>query len=364
MKFSATLLLCAGTFASAAAIGPLLRRDNQTQIINGFEITDFFNDGEEFLYIKDLTNSSSLGDNNDLNSRDILGAWESSDTAAVSPADFDYLERQAKLANIAYCGGSSLLTIPFSCAYQCKEFPNMTLVTTWGDSDTVSPLVAGYLSIDHNAKEIVVGFRGSHTLKDWIVDLIVIREAVDTAYPGCDDCRVHMGFYDSYQATLAEFETDLKTLAAENPGYRLNVVGHSLGGAVALLAATEFKRQGYNTYLTTFGQPVVGNTAFAKHVNNHWFGSETPNTLEGNSSRQYYRVTHDSDIVPRVPFWPGYTPNAGEVYIDVPQIGPVVSDLQFCDGEINYQCVYGNSLLSLISLTAHHNYFVYIGGDC
>lgn len=366
MKFSTALLFC--SVVSAATIAP---RDGEVKVINGFQITDTHNaDGDEILYFKDLTNSSWPGDadaapelENTLYSGAIK-AWESSDVAAVSETSYAYLEKQAKLANIAYCGGSSLLKAPFTCAYQCKEFPNMQLVSTWGDANTLSPLVAGYLSIDHTEKEIVVGFRGSHTLKDWIVDLIVIRKVVDDAYPGCSDCRVHHGFYAAYKATLAKFDDALKNLVAQNPSYKVSVVGHSLGGSVALLAATEFKLRGYNTYLTTFGQPVTGNSAFANYVDNLWFGSATPNTLSGDASRRYYRVTHKSDPVPRVPFWPGYTPNAGETYIDYPQISPPVSTLRFCDGEINNQCIHGNSILSAINLTAHHNYFIYIGGDC
>ncbi|KAG5366575.1 Autophagy-related protein 8 [Yarrowia sp. B02] len=362
MKFSTSLLL--GSLAAAASIPALAPRDGQTKVINGFQVTDLTNaDGDEFLLLKDLTNST-WPDNQNQDSTlfgGILKAWQSAETATVNSDSFNYLEKQAKLANIAYCGGSSLLTQPFSCAYQCKEFPNMELVSTWGDSVTLSALVAGYLSIDHVDKEIVVGFRGSHTLKDWIVDLMVTRSAVDDAYPGCSGCRVHHGFFASYKATLAKFDDDLKKLVAANPGYRVNVVGHSLGGSVALLAATDFKNRGYDTYLTTFGQPVTGNSAFADYVDNLWFGSPTPQTLSGGPDRKYYRVTHKSDVVPRVPFWPGYTQNAGEVYISVPEINPPVSALRYCEGEVNNQCVHGNSLLSLISLTAHHNYFVYIG---
>ena len=66
------------------------------------------------------------------------------------------------------------------------------------------------------------------------------------------------------------------------------VTGHSLGGAMAILAAADIKLTFHRVdEVYTFGQPRVGNAAFAK-----WFETQIPQT---------YRLVHNADIVPHVP---------------------------------------------------------------
>jgi predicted lipase len=62
------------------------------------------------------------------------------------------------------------------------------------------------------------------------------------------------------------------------------VTGHSLGAAMATLAAVDLANAGYDTDLITFGSPRVGNKAFSEYVNN---------TVNGVN----LRVTHGNDIV-------------------------------------------------------------------
>nr|CDX09906.1 lipase [Yarrowia galli] len=355
MKLLTTTLII--TLASAATL-PLIST-NSTTIINGFQISNLINDdGDELLLFEDLTKDNVFA-NSSLKSDSTLSIRQSS-TSPISQTTYNHLVRQSKLANIAYCSGPPSLIAPFTCSYQCKEFPNMNLVSTWGE-DPLSPSVsvAGYLSVDHTEKTIVVGFRGSQTFKNWIVNFMVLRNPVENSYQGCEGCTVHQGFYNAYKDTKKEYDTELIKLVEENPGYIVNVVGHSLGGSVALLAATDFKNRGYKTSLTTFGQPVTGNTAFANYIDNLWLTNDTKNT-----TRSYYRVTHKGDVVPRVPFWHGYSPTAGEVYIGAAELNPPVSSLLDCEGQENEQCIQGNSLLSLVNLTAHNLYFVYLGGEC
>lgn len=66
------------------------------------------------------------------------------------------------------------------------------------------------------------------------------------------------------------------------------VTGHSLGGAMAILCAADLKNLFGNVDSTyTFGQPRVGNPAFAS-----WFQSTHPNT---------FRLVDYADIVPHLP---------------------------------------------------------------
>nr|CDX09895.1 lipase [Yarrowia alimentaria] len=372
MKLSTALLsLCLLGGVSAA---PTLGDATKISVVNGFQVAEFIGeDGTEKIVFTDLLNSTWAAPDLSGLTRSLLGYPEDSGDAedsdleerapvakALTQETYNYLEKQVKLANIAYCGGTSQLISPFVCAYQCKEFPTVELVTTWDtDGLNVSPAVAGYLAIDHESKEFILGFRGSKTLKDWLVNLNTIRVPVNKKYAPCKGCEVHLGFYNAYKATLGIFESTLTYLRSKHPEYRLNVVGHSLGGAVALLVATDFKQRGYDTQLTTFGQPIVGNTKFANHIDNLWFGTQAES-----STGQFHRVTHRNDIVPLVPFWLGYSQTAGEIFIGAPNLAPPLDSLRVCEGRNSRECLNGNSILGLLELSAHTEYFVALGGDC
>jgi hypothetical protein len=91
----------------------------------------------------------------------------------------------------------------------------------------------------------------------------------------------HQGFLDAYRKFSKEIEVDLAKL--EVPIY---VTGHSLGGALALVATTFLKEQDKLAACYTYGCPKVGNDRFAHHL------FKVP----------VYRCVHHADIVPAVPF--------------------------------------------------------------
>jgi hypothetical protein len=79
------------------------------------------------------------------------------------------------------------------------------------------------------------------------------------------------------------------------------VTGHSLGGALAALAATSLEYQGFKVAgLYTFGQPRVGDWAFTRQVNAHM-------------GDRMFRYVNNNDIVPLIP--PQMNPlNIGRLY--------------------------------------------------
>ena len=66
------------------------------------------------------------------------------------------------------------------------------------------------------------------------------------------------------------------------------MTGHSLGGAIAQLAAIEFAQLGYNVTLVTLGSPRVGDSNFADLLNR--------------SIQRIYRITHSRDPIVHVPY--------------------------------------------------------------
>jgi hypothetical protein len=97
--------------------------------------------------------------------------------------------------------------------------------------------------------------------------------------------RVHRGFYRGYLSIRDEL---LVRIAEEDE--QIVIVGHSLGGAVGLLAAVDLNfNLGRQIHLVTLGSPRVGNAAFMDACQRR-IASHT-------------RLVHGWDPVPRHP-WP------------------------------------------------------------
>ncbi len=130
---------------------------------------------------------------------------------------------------------------------------------------------------------LVLAFRGTEkSPRDWKTDLRArLVPARDERKPGL----IHEGFQESYHAVEAMIEEEL----AHFPGEPLYVTGHSLGGALAVVA-TRFLDAGNLAACYTFGSPRVGDLSLAKEF-------KTP----------IYRVVNAADAVPRLPFGEGYT---------------------------------------------------------
>lgn len=129
-----------------------------------------------------------------------------------------------------------------------------------------------------------MGFRGTVDIQNWIANL----DAQQVKYPGCSGCMIHEGFYNAFQSVEGYVRKQVQALTALYRGSKIYVTGFSLGGALATIAALDIKDVFGNVdQFYSFGQPRVGNEAFATH-----FSSEIA---------QHYRVIHYADIVPHVP---------------------------------------------------------------
>ena len=135
---------------------------------------------------------------------------------------------------------------------------------------------------------LVLAFRGTEkTISDWLTDARCIP-----AIEG--KTRVHSGFLDAFTKNVdAEGRTveELVREILDRPEARdkrgtplpLFITGHSLGGALALLA-TRLMAPDVTGACYTFGAPRIGNYEYFRFI-------KTP----------VYRVVNSSDVVPRVP---------------------------------------------------------------
>lgn len=132
-----------------------------------------------------------------------------------------------------------------------------------------------------------VVFRGTQTLRDFLSDIAAWR----TGWSG--EQRVHWGFAQAYRVVKAE----LDEWCRNNPAARLVTTGHSLGGALATLFASDHP----TAELVTFGSPLVGNAAFAASF----------------AGRQVRRYRDCADFVARIPYgWLGFYHVVPPSYLD------------------------------------------------
>ena len=111
-------------------------------------------------------------------------------------------------------------------------------------------------------KGVVLAFRGTQQWEDVGTDLWL---ATPTPHHGSASRRVHGGFWHAYEAVHKEIWQEV---GRREPS-RVFVTGHSLGGALATLAALDIA-QDYSSVEVTmynFGSPRVGDWGFAEHYN-------------------------------------------------------------------------------------------------
>jgi len=141
----------------------------------------------------------------------------------------------------------------------------------------------GYVGYSTTHSAIIVAFRGSSNTKNWIDDF----DATQVTYGKCSGCVIHKGFYQGYNTVSASVKAQVTTLVAKYRGAPIYVTGHSLGGALSVVAALDIHETFNNVEkLYTFGQPRVGNAAFATYVTS--------------KISDAFRVIHYADIVPHL----------------------------------------------------------------
>jgi triacylglycerol lipase len=147
---------------------------------------------------------------------------------------------------------------------------------------------------------VVCAFRGSESptnldgFKDWLLtnarNFLILpegRAGTDFAAAGVG-ARFHRGFLDALEEIWQPFfaAVDGEFSKKERPVF---VTGHSLGGALALVAAWRLQRQMIPVHqVYTFGAPMIGNAAAAEA-----YAKEFPSKI--------FRYVDELDLVPLLP---------------------------------------------------------------
>jgi pimeloyl-ACP methyl ester carboxylesterase len=186
---------------------------------------------------------------------------------------------------------------------------------------------------------IIVSFRGSTTIDAWITNFEF--DTTDTDI--CSGCTAHHGFWNSWVDARDRVTPAVKQASTTYPNYKISVVGHSLGGAIASLAAASLRNSGFAVALYNFGSPRIGGSKISTYITNQPGGN--------------FRVTHRNDPVPKLPLLTmGYVHISPEYYIDNKNKQDVnAGDIQVYQGAVNL--FKGNQAWLLIDVEAHRWYF-------
>jgi hypothetical protein len=291
----------------------------------------------------------------------------------ISQKLFWELEELARIVDISYCVGTAGLGIkkPFKCASRCadRDFETFELVKAWNTGPFLSDS-CGYIALSHAPAEprLILAFRGTYSVANTIADLSTIPQEY-IPYPGddddegdsgtsdfiaprvgvadgetppaeppkCDNCTVHTGFYSSWLNTRKVILPYVSDALKKYPDYKLVLVGHSLGGAVATLAGLDFKARGWEPHVTTFGEPRLGNKEFNTYIDERF------NITANHEHNKLHRVTHVGDPVPLLPLaeW-GFRMHSEEIFISEASLPFSIADVRYCDGDEDTHCIAGS----------------------
>lgn len=159
-------------------------------------------------------------------------------------------------------------------------------------SASKKPFIDTQAFVCADANVLLVAFRGTEPadLKDWLTDA-----QFDLADGPIKDTKnkVHRGFHEALDAAWPELGAAIADLRTSNQA--IWITGHSLGGALATLAAARLslgdgvRNQQLDVQgLYTFGQPRTGNRGFATAFDQRF-------------KERSFRFVNNNDIVAEVP---------------------------------------------------------------
>ncbi|CAJ0960616.1 unnamed protein product, partial [Mesorhabditis belari] len=161
---------------------------------------------------------------------------------------------------------------------------------------------AGFTASSDSLKAIVLAFRGTSRDSQLVIEILDAIKEMTPFGGGGVAYYFYKGFMSVWNGGLKD---DFLTLRQQYPDYEIWVTGHSLGASMAAIAADylaiNYKPDMTKFKLMTFGEPRTGNASYA--------------TAHDARLPFSFRVVHNHDIVPQLPFqWMGYHHHSVEVW--------------------------------------------------
>ena len=164
-------------------------------------------------------------------------------------------------------------------AYEVDELVLRSVIADWG-LETAAIFNRGETEgfIAQDDQVLILAFRGTVSVTDWLRNLKIARKESPLG-------KIHSGFKQGLDSVWDDPIEPLLRAAASSDR-KIWITGHSLGGALATLAAARAHEWLEIAGVYTFGQPLVGNRRFAKLFNRRF-------------RDRFHRFVNDGDIVPK-----------------------------------------------------------------
>ncbi|EAU90628.1 lipase [Coprinopsis cinerea okayama7 len=269
----------------------------------------------------------------------------------LSPAEVADYRPYTHYAFTASCSPAKTLT--WSCGGNCDANPQFLPIASGGDGAIVQRWYVGY---DPALDSIIVGYQGTDTSKLFplLTDANILLTPLNPfLFPGVPlTALTHDGFNNAHALSANAVLSAVRTGLAQHNTTNVAVVGHSLGGALAVISTLHLSIHlpaGTAFRTVTYGMPRVGNAIFADLVN---------------SVSVMNRINNKYDIIPVLPprvTGLGYVHTEGEIHIV--NSGDWVS----CPGEdnTNSQCSIGYVPIPLLGdVNDHSGPFDGVQGAC
>ncbi|KAJ7813147.1 alpha/beta-hydrolase [Mycena olivaceomarginata] len=222
---------------------------------------------------------------------------------SLSAAQISAFKPYSFYAAAGYCSPAS--TLAWNCGANCNGAnPAFHPVASGGDGDSVQ---FWYVGVDSTLGTVIVAHQGTDPseILALVTDSDFFLGTLDpTLFPGLSSSiEVHSGFRDEQAKTATQILAAVQTALSGFGVNKVTIVGHSLGGAIALIDSVYLPLHitGVTFQTIVYGLPRVGNRAFADRAS---IGSTVTH------------INNKEDIVPILPgMFLGFHHPTGEVHI-------------------------------------------------